>query len=81
MIFHDNRNQFLCRCTGDDAVNVGGAASPIFVNCQLRAKKCGVRVFGTGNPVFVDCYIRECGEQAAKAFDTSSPTFVRFAFP
>lgn len=68
-----------CRCSGDDAVNIGGSAAPLFRGCKLEAKRCGVRAFGSGGGRLEDCRIQECGEQGVKAMEQSHITLQRWA--
>lgn len=65
------------RCSGDDAVNVGGAAAPMLRGCTLGAKKCGLRAFGAAAPVLERCVLEGCGEQGVKAMEGARPTLVR----
>lgn len=65
------------RCSGDDAINVGEQSAPIFSQCKIQAKKCGVKVFGESRPCLQNCILETCGEQALKSFDSSVTTVVR----
>jgi hypothetical protein len=59
----------LRRCSGDDAVNIAGAAAPVFRGCRLQAKKCGLRAFDAARGVLDHCRIEECGEQGVKLME------------
>ncbi len=69
----------LCRCSGDDAVNICGKAAPVFRACSLRARKCGVRAYERAAPSLVDCKIEACGEQGVKTFEHAALFLSRHA--
>jgi len=68
----------VCRCSGDDAVNIAGSAAPVFRGCKLQAKKCGVRAFCSARGTFDGCKVGECGEQGVKLMEAASLTFSRY---
>lgn len=65
------------RCSGDDAINVGGQSAPSLSQCKIQAKKCGAKVFGESRACMQNCILETCGEQGLKAFDSSVTTLVR----
>ena len=71
------RPRGMCRCSGDDAVNIAGSAAPVFRGCKLQAKRCGVRAFDSAKGTFDGCKAEECGEQGVKLMEKASLTFSR----
>ena len=71
---HDVRAR---RCSGDDAVNACGRASPLLAGCTLRARKCGVRAYDAAAVSLTGCRVEECGEQGVKAFDSATVALSR----
>ncbi|PSC73819.1 Small glutamine-rich tetratricopeptide [Micractinium conductrix] len=61
------------KCSGDDAVNVGGSAAPTFLRCVISSKKCGVKAYGDSAPRFEQCSIEKCGEQGVRAMERAAP--------
>ena len=61
----------VIKCSGDDAVNVGGAAAPLLRRCAVTGKKCGIRAFEQSSMRLEGCTIEKCGEQALKAMENS----------
>lgn len=59
------------KCSGDDAVNVGGDAAPQFRQCEITGKKCGIRLFDQAKVSLEGCVIEKCGEQAIKSMENS----------
>jgi hypothetical protein len=65
------------RCSGDDAVDACGKASPLLSGCTLRARKCGVRAYDAAAVTLIGCRVAECGEQGVKAFDSATVALSR----
>ncbi|KAL4457278.1 hypothetical protein ABPG75_012143 [Micractinium tetrahymenae] len=61
------------KCSGDDAVNVGGAAAPTFLRCLISAKKVGVKAWGSSAPRLEQCLVQKCGEQGLRAQESAAP--------
>ena len=67
-----------CRCSGDDAVNIAGHASPIIRDCELHGKRCGLRVYGHAAGLVAGCNIKDCGEPGIQAMDRATTAFCRW---
>ncbi|KAL4421167.1 hypothetical protein ABPG77_003350 [Micractinium sp. CCAP 211/92] len=61
------------KCSGDDAVNVGGAASPTFLRCLITAKKVGLKAWGSSAPRLEQCLVQKCGEQGLRVQESAAP--------
>ena len=62
------------KCSGDDAVNVAGAAQPLFVDALLGARKNGLRALGSCRVEMVRSRIAECGHSGIKVMDNATVT-------
>jgi hypothetical protein len=58
----------VLKCSGDDAVNISGAAAPTFRDCELIGRKCAVKVMGGGRGEFVDCKLNTCQHQVGISY-------------
>ena len=67
----------VLKCSGDDVLNIGGAAHPLLRRCTLSGKKCGVRAFGTARGRLEQCVVEKCGEQGLKAMEGAAPELTR----
>eukprot|EP00887_Chlorella_sp_A99_P007902 scaffold12.g7902.t1 len=65
------------KCSGDDVLNIGGAARPTLRRCTLTGKKCGMRVFGSARGRLDECTVEKCGEQGVKVMEEAAPRLVR----
>lgn len=63
--------QCIIKCSGDNAVDVGGGASPLLRGCTITGKKCGVMAFGTSRPRLEACMVEKCGEQGVRAMENA----------
>ncbi|RMZ53297.1 hypothetical protein APUTEX25_004785 [Auxenochlorella protothecoides] len=61
----------MVKCSGDDAVNVCQGAAPLFVDCELTARKSGVRAFDSAAPRLLRCTIEKCGEAGVKLLESA----------
>jgi len=59
------------KCSGDNAVDVGGQARPLLRDCTISAKKVGLRVYDASLPRLHACVIEKCGEQGIKLMEAS----------
>ena len=57
------------KCSGDDAMHVGGAARPVLRQCRIKAKKVGVKSFDTSVVTLDRCVVDGCGGVGIMAMD------------
>lgn len=67
----------MFRCSGDDAINVAGAAVPTVRDCEFIGRKCGLKVMDTARGEFIDCKFNTCNRQGVRAHDQARPTLRR----
>mmetsp|Transcript_19063 Transcript_19063/g.36419 ORF Transcript_19063/g.36419 Transcript_19063/m.36419 type:complete len:640 (+) Transcript_19063:53-1972(+) len=67
----------MLRCSGDDAINVSGAAVPTFRDCELIGRKCGLKVMDNARGEFIDCKFSTCNQMGVRAHDQARPTLRR----